>query len=66
MDDLLKLVVVRRIENELGRSVTISRIEWERAKFDTINDVYSNMFCSLKDVSVDYFIDTMVKVLSIK
>lgn len=63
MDDLLKLIVVKRIENELGKTVKIKKTEWENAKNGALNDIYSNMFCTIKDVSFDYFVGIIIEIL---
>jgi hypothetical protein len=63
MDDLLKLIVMKRIENELGKTVKIKKSEWENARDKALNDIYSNMFCAIKDVSFDYFTGTVIEIL---
>ncbi|MFA6309470.1 MAG: hypothetical protein WC677_07005 [Clostridia bacterium] len=63
MDDLLKLIVMKRIENELGKTVKFKKIQWEKARDKALNDIYLDMFCAIKDVSFDYFTGTIIEIL---
>lgn len=43
----------------------IAEEDWQEAKKDALNDIYVNRFCFGKGVSIDYFSDLLVRILSI-
>ena len=65
MEDKLKEVILAALEIELDCPVEVTPAEWELAKLDTLNDVYCNNVCSLRNTPLDYFINTMVTMLAV-
>lgn len=65
MEDKLKEITLTALEAKLGYPAEITSAEWETARVETLNDVYCNKVCSLRDTSFDYFINTMVTMLAV-
>jgi len=65
MEDKLKEIIIAALEIKLDCPVEVTPAEWEAAKVETLNDVYCNKVCSLRDTPLDYFIYTMVTMLAV-
>lgn len=65
LEDALKEIVAKALEAKLGYPVEVTHREWEDARREALNDVYSNRFCFVANVSSDYFVDVMVEAIAI-
>ncbi len=63
LEDRLKYIVAEALEAKLGKKVEISHGQWETAKHDALNDIYTNKFCSFHGISSDDFTNMMVSIL---
>lgn len=66
LEDILKDSIKTKLEIKLGYTVSITHSDWEETKADVLNDIYVNKFCLSSDVTIRYFIDTMVDLFAIK
>ncbi len=65
MEDKLKEVILAALAIKLDCPVEVTSAEWETARVETLNDIYCNKVCSLRDTPLDYFINTMVTMLAV-
>ncbi|HEX9058577.1 MAG TPA: hypothetical protein VF941_00185 [Clostridia bacterium] len=63
LEDRLKNIVAVALEARLGKKVEISHGQWETAKHDALNDIYTNKFCFFHGISSDDFTNMMVSIL---
>ncbi len=65
MEEKLKQIITIALEAKLGYAVEITPDEWEAARVDTLNDIFYNKLCSLREPTLNYFFNTMVSLLAI-
>jgi len=65
MEGAIKAIVFSKLYQKYGRPMEIAEEDWQEAKKDALNDIYANRLCFGKGVSIDYFSDLIVSILSI-
>jgi hypothetical protein len=61
VDKPVKQAVKGTVEVILGKKIEITDSQWEEIRQSTMNHIYHNKLQFFKDVSKEYFLETMVE-----
>lgn len=65
IEELLKNIVLKTLEEKLGFIPNISAFEWNEARRQALDDLYVNKLCFYESVDVNYFANTMALILKL-
>ncbi len=65
MEDRFKNIIVIAVRQKIGQAVEITEDDWQEAKRELLNDIYSNKVIMFQVIQPEYVINTMVSILEL-